>query len=85
MKTYPVSPRVAAARDAMLEALRVHAPDMDPIDLVAVMAQTLGQMVALLDQRQFTPQLAMQVVEENLLAGNAAMVESKLGKTRGSA
>lgn len=81
----PVSPRVAAARDAMLEALRQHGQTMDPIELVAAIAQTLGQMVALLDQRVHTVDAVMDLVLENIAAGNETMIEQQLGETRGSA
>ncbi len=81
----PVSPRVSAARDAMLEALRAHGQTMDPIELVAAIAQTLGQMVALLDQRVHTVDAVMDLVLENIAAGNGAMIEQQLGNPRGNA
>ncbi len=84
LKSRPPSAAVAAARAEVLEVLRRHQP-MEPIEMVAVLAQTLGQMLALLDQRQFTPAQAMQVVEENLVAGNAAMLDKVFGSTGGSA
>lgn len=84
MNSRPPSAAVAAARAEVLEVLRRHQP-MEPIEMVAVLAQTLGQMLALLDQRQFTPAQAMQVVEENLVAGNAAMLDKVFGSTGGSA
>lgn len=84
LNSRPPSAAVAAARAEVLEVLRRHQP-MEPIEMVAVLAQTLGQMLALLDQRQFTPAQAMQVVEENLVAGNAAMLDKVFGSTGGSA
>ncbi len=81
----PVSPRVSAARDAMLEALRAYGQTMDPIELVAAIAQTLGQMVALLDQRVHTVDAVMDLVLENIAAGNGAMIEQQLGNPRGNA
>ena len=84
LKSRPPSAAVAAARAEVLEVLRRHQP-MEPIEMVAVLAQTLGQMLALLDQRQFTPAQAMQVVGENLAAGNAAQIEQVIGTPRGTA
>ena len=84
MNSRPPSAAVAAARAEVLEVLRRHQP-MEPIEMVAVLAQTLGQMLALLDQRQFTPAQAMEVVEENLAAGNAAQIEQVIGTPRGTA
>lgn len=85
MTPQPVSLRVAAARDAMLEALRPHAQTMDPIELVAAIAQTVGQMVALLDQRVHTVDAVMDLVLENIAAGNETMIEQQLGKPGGTA
>ena len=84
LKSRPPSAAVAAARAEVLEVLRRHQP-LEPIEMVAVLAETLGQMLALLDQRQFTPAQAMQVVEKNLVAGNAAMLDKVFGSTGGSA
>lgn len=84
LKSRPPSAAVEAARAEVLEVLRRHQP-MEPIEMVAVLAQTLGQMLALLDQRQFTPAQALHVVDENLAAGNAAQIEQVIGTPRGSA
>lgn len=85
MNSRPPSPEVIAARLAMLEALRPFADRLEIIEIVAVLSQTVGQFVAMLDERQFTPEQAMQVVEENLAAGNAAQIEQVIGTPRGSA
>lgn len=85
LTSQPVSPRVSAARDAMLEALRQHGQTMDPIELVAAIAQTLGQMVALLDQRVHTVDAVMDLVLENIAAGNETMIEQHLGNPGGTA
>ena len=79
------SPVVIEARLAMLEALRPFADRLEVIEIVAVLSQTVGQFVAMLDQRQFTPAQAMEVVEENLAAGNAAQIEQVIGTPRGTA
>lgn len=84
LKSRPPSAAVAAARAEVLEVLRRHQP-LEPIEMVAVLAETLGQMLALLDQRQFTPAQAMEVVGENLAVGNAAQIEQVIGTPRGSA
>lgn len=85
LNSTPPSPQVIEARLAMLEALRPFADRLEVIEIVAVLSQTVGQFVAMLDQRQFTPAQAMQVVEENLAAGNAAQIEQVIGTPRGSA
>lgn len=84
LKSRPPSAAVAAARAEVLEVLRRHQP-LEPIEMVAVLAETLGQMLAMLDQRQFTPAQAMEVVGENVAVGNAAQIEQVIGTPRGSA
>lgn len=79
------SPVVIEARLAMLEALRPFADRLEVIEIVAVLSQTVGQFVAMLDQRQFTPAQAMEVVCENFAAGNAAQIEQVIGTPRGTA
>jgi hypothetical protein len=85
LKSTAPSAHVVAARVALLDALRPHADRLEIIEIVAVLSQTVGQFIAMLDQRQFTPAQAMQVVEENLAAGNAAQIEQVIGAPRGSA
>ena len=85
LNSTPPSPVVIAARLAMLEALRPFADRMEVIEIVAVLSQTVGQFVAMLDQRQFTPAQAMEVVGENFAAGNAAQIEQVIGTPRGTA
>ena len=84
LKSTPPPPVVIEARLAMLEALRPFADRLEVIEIVAVLSQTVGQFVAMLDQRKFTPAQAMEVVEENLAAGNAAQIEQVIGTPRGS-
>lgn len=85
MNSRSPSPVVIEARLAMLEALRPLADRLEVIEIVAVLSQTVGQFVAMLDQRQFSVAQAMHVVEENLAAGNAAQIEQVIGTPRGSA
>lgn len=85
LNSTPPSPQVIEARLAMLEALRPFADRLEVIEIIAVLSQTVGQFVAMLDQRQFTPAQALHVVDENLAAGNAAQIEQVIGTPRGSA
>ena len=85
LNSTPPSQVVIEARLAMLEALRPFADRLEVIEIVAVLSQTVGQFVAMLDQRQFTPAQAMQVVGENFAAGNAAMLDKVFGSTGDSA
>jgi hypothetical protein len=80
----PPTPAQLAARRTLEAALRQHAA-LDPIELCAVVAYTLGQLVALQDQTRFTAEQVMAVVSSNIEAGNADVIADLLGRTRGEA
>ena len=56
-----------------------------PIELLAMMSNLIGKQMALLDQRQFTADEAMQVVCSNLELGNQQVLDKLLSETAGSA
>lgn len=64
--------------------LRKHAGHLSPIEVLAIAANMLGRLVAMQDQREITPEIAMQVVSKNLQIGNREMVE-QLSKEEGHA
>lgn len=53
-------------------------------EIVALLSQLLGNCIALLDHRKYTPVIAMRLVEENIVIGNEAVLES-LMKPEGKA
>ena len=68
------TPEMQAARLAMLDAVRSYADAIGGVGLLACAAYTVGQLIALQDQRKLTPDMAMQLVNENIVAGNQAVV-----------
>lgn len=48
---------------------------MDALEILAIAAYTVGQLVALQDQRTVTPAMAMEIVANNIEAGNLHVVE----------
>ena len=70
-----------AARLAMIEALKSF--DLPPMEMLAVMAYTTGQLIAMQDQRKVTPDMAMELVATNIEAGNAHAIAGLLD-TKGS-
>jgi hypothetical protein len=77
MKLKLKSPSLAhiKVRDAMLAVIRQEAADVDALEILAIAAYTVGQLVALQDQRTVTPKLAMEIVARNIEAGNAHVIE----------
>jgi hypothetical protein len=61
--------------DAFLTALKEQMPpDMPAQRILAIVSQFVGQLIALQDQRKITPEMAMQIVGENIEIGNRAMM-----------
>ena len=49
-------------------------PNMPAQRILAITSQFLGQLIALQDQRRITPDMAMQIVSENIEIGNRAVL-----------
>lgn len=72
------------ARDDLVNLIRKHADKVSAVELLAIAAHMVGQLVAMQDQRRITPAAAMQVVAANVEAGNQSVV-SNLNDPKGSA
>jgi hypothetical protein len=57
---------------------------LPPRELLALMANLLGKMIALQDQRTMTPEQAMEIVATNMQHGNQQVVD-ELMASKGSA
>lgn len=56
-----------------MDALKAQMPaNMDAQRILAITCQFVGQLIALQDKRKFTPDMVMQVVQENIEIGNHA-------------
>ncbi len=62
-----------------------HADKMSAIELLAVGANMLGKLVALQDQRKYTPVQVMEIVAKNIEHGNAQVIAELANNTAGSA
>lgn len=59
---------------AFLKALKDQMPEDMPVQrILAITSQFVGQLVALQDQTKVTVDMAMQIVQENIVIGNQAM------------
>ena len=58
-----------AFRNDMVAALRKH-QHLPPDEMLAVAAYFVGQLLALQDQRKLTASMAMEIVAQNIEAGN---------------
>ncbi len=71
------------ARRAMLAALKPFADELGNDTMLAVLAYTVGQLIALQDQRKMTAEMAMATVSANIEQGNRDAIAATLGAVRG--
>ena len=71
LKSKLPTPKQLALRDDMLAVMRKHGADLRAEDILAIASYTVGQLIALQDQRTMTPAMAMEIVASNIIeAGN---------------
>ena len=71
MKKIKPSTQSIAVRDELIALMRAKMTTMDTAEILAVVAYTVGQLIALQDQRKITPAMALALVSDNIEAGNA--------------
>jgi hypothetical protein len=72
-KIVKTSPKHEAFYQAVAKAMKDN--DIDHIEAVAVTANILGKLIAYQDQRLYTPEQMMQIVSDNIEAGNRHALE----------
>lgn len=79
MKTHSATPE----QEKFMADLKAQMPaDMPAQQILAVVSQFVGQLIALQDKRVMTPDVAMQIVGQNIEIGNQAAILT-LGDTLG--
>ncbi|MDE2096629.1 MAG: hypothetical protein KGL39_05225 [Patescibacteria group bacterium] len=78
------SDRLKQARDKLIAVVRSELADVDAAQILAVFAYTLGQIIALQDQRTMSPSMAMTIVSKNIEKGNADLI-AELASHKGTA
>ena len=68
------TPQMRAFRDDILAVLNKHAGALDASEMMALAAYTVGQIMAMQDAREWTPEIAMGVVAKNIELGNAQAI-----------
>lgn len=77
-KTVAPSSKAIAVRDEMIALMRAKMADVDPAEMLAVVSYTVGQLLALQDQRKMTPAMGLQIISDNIEAGNAQAIKEVL-------
>ncbi len=80
----PPSPAHRAFMEDLKGTLARHTA-LSGADMLAVASQFVGQLIALQDQRRFTPEMVMEAVGANIEAGNQAALGALIGMTQGNA
>ena len=79
------TPEMIQARQEMIEVLKKFGDSIQPLDQVAVIAYTLGQLMALQDQRTVTVPMLIELVQINIERGNQDAMEHFLSNPQGQA
>ncbi|TIL36206.1 hypothetical protein [Mesorhizobium sp.] len=72
-------------RAALIEAMRKTAADMPAEEILAVVSAFVGQLIAMQDQRRFTPAAVMQLVQNNIELGNRQAIDKLINEAGGHA
>lgn len=70
LKSKLPTPKHMAMRDELIAVIRKYGADLRADEILALAAYTVGQIIALQDQRTMTPAMAMEIVASNIEAGN---------------
>ena len=71
MKTVTTEPRHEAFFQDVVAVLNKHYGALDSVEMLAISARLVGMLIALQDQRRMTSTRVMDLVAENIKAGNA--------------
>jgi hypothetical protein len=85
MSALLAKPEHEVAYQDLCELIRKHSNEVTSIELLAIAANMVGKLVALQDQRNISPKLAMEIVANNLECGNKQVIDGLATLREGSA
>lgn len=85
MKTVTPTDAHKAFRTSLEGAIRTHGDTLDAVEILAILSNLVGQVIALQDQRCVSPDMAMALVARNIETGNAEVLHGLLHTTAGTA
>lgn len=87
MASIEPTPQMIALRKRMIDMMQAELKkdDIPAHHVLAIFAYTMGQLIAMQDQRRFTSAQVMDLVSKNVEAGNRHAIEGLLGATGGHA
>lgn len=84
MKSTMPSDVAIKAREAVISAIQPFKNDLSALEILAILSYSVGQAIAMQDQRVVTHEMIWKLVGANIEAGNAQVI-SELGKSEGTA
>lgn len=69
----------------MLAVLKKHGDKLSATEILALSAYTVGQIIAMQDQRVMKPGMAMEIVASNIELGNQHVIQELANNSNGSA
>ncbi len=85
MKSQKPSEAAIKCREAVIAAIQPFKHDLTGMEILAVLAYSVGQVIAMQDQRTVTHEMIWELVGANIEAGNAMVIDELAGKAEGSA
>ena len=85
MKSQAPSKAAVGCREAVIAAIQPFKHDLSGMEILAVLAYTVGQTIAMQEQRTVTHDMIWDLVGANIEAGNAAVIKELAEKAEGTA
>jgi hypothetical protein len=85
MKSHKPSDNAVKCREAVLAAIQPFKQHLSGMEVLAVLAYTVGQAIALQDQKTITKEMIWELVGANIEACNAMTIDELAGQAAGSA
>lgn len=83
-KTEKPSEKVMKCREAVLKSLDPFKAELSGIEILAIISYTVGQVIAMQDQRTISPAMALDLVSLNIEAGNRDAIDSVANQVAGN-
>lgn len=85
IKSQKPSKVAVECREAVVAAIQTFKHDLSGLEILAVLSYTVGQAIAMQDQRTVTHEMIWELVGANIEAGNAAVIDELAEKSEGTA
>ena len=85
MKSQTPSKIAVECREAVIAAIQPFKEQLSGMEILAILAYTIGQTIAFQDQRTVTREMALELLIVNIEAGNAQVISELAEKSEGTA